>query len=85
MGGKVTLAFSSTLGHQKPTLITPPAISPEVLASGPQASEPSDSRPSATGFPALRPPAHGHCALRKRQCGQAQQERECYWLRASFN
>ena len=31
MGGKVTLAFSSTLGHQKPTLITPPAMSPEVL------------------------------------------------------
>ena len=85
MGGKVTLAFSSTLGHQKPTLITPPAMSPEVLASGPEASEPSDSRPSAAGFPALGPPAHEPYALQKRQCGQAQQERDCYWLRVSLN
>ena len=77
MCGNVTLAFSTTLGHLRTQPNTPPVISPEAQASGPQASEPSASRPSATGFPAPGPQAHRPCALRKRQCGQAQQERDC--------
>ena len=85
MGGKATLAFSTTLGHLRTQPNTPSAINPEAQASGPQASEPSAFRPSATGFPAPGPPAHEPCAIRKRQCGQAQQERDCHWLRASLN
>ena len=41
--GKVNLAFSTTLGHLSTPLKTPPDTSPEALAPGPPASEPSAS------------------------------------------
>ena len=46
--GQVTLAFSTTLGHP---LKTPPATSPDALAPGPSASEPSDSLTPSSGPP----------------------------------
>ena len=68
--GKITITFSTPLGHLSAPLKSPPAPRIKALAPGPPASEPSASGPQYPG-----PPAPGQTSS---------YWTSCYWFSSSW-